>query len=335
METVSFDNVNYVKASAAAKQFGYTSDYIGQLCRAKKISAMLVGRTWFVNLDSIKQYRKSKKTKATKSKKSHAGLVDKSLNLKSERKHVPPVLKKRTAKILTNAKSTSRSTRTLKVSYDKDEESLIPKLNTHIVQTTRDKEPDLVTEAAEESTRLQVKPYQKKETAFVSDDLPEIALSGKLKIETYSDPEPEDASEVFADKKPKNIAMSNKGDEIISDQGGKESSNQSAHESTDHPKGALLSELKNEERVTLADISNNNAKKRQHKKHAFTPTTVLSADSPRLEWFKAYSPLILTSLAIIFSIIILSSASVQEVNTGIINKDVSFDFEYFLNILTN
>ena len=60
MDKVTFEGVEYVKASALAKQFKYTSDYIGQLCRAKKVDARLVGRTWFVNPESVIEHKQGK-----------------------------------------------------------------------------------------------------------------------------------------------------------------------------------------------------------------------------------------------------------------------------------
>ena len=38
----------YISASRAADITGYANDYIGQLCRSKKITATLVGRGWYV-----------------------------------------------------------------------------------------------------------------------------------------------------------------------------------------------------------------------------------------------------------------------------------------------
>jgi len=42
MDKVVFDKKEYTKASIAAKQFKYTSDYVGQLCRLEKVDARLV-----------------------------------------------------------------------------------------------------------------------------------------------------------------------------------------------------------------------------------------------------------------------------------------------------
>ena len=46
-----------ISAVRASEKCGYSSDYIGQLCRAKKVEATLVGRTWFVAEDSILKHR--------------------------------------------------------------------------------------------------------------------------------------------------------------------------------------------------------------------------------------------------------------------------------------
>lgn len=60
MEPVFLNGKEFVKASEAAKAHGYTNDYIGQLCRGGKIDAKLVGRTWYVNIDSLLEHRKGR-----------------------------------------------------------------------------------------------------------------------------------------------------------------------------------------------------------------------------------------------------------------------------------
>lgn len=56
METVVIDGVTYTKASTLAKEFRYTTDYIGQLCRAGKVDAQLVGRSWYASRDSLEDH---------------------------------------------------------------------------------------------------------------------------------------------------------------------------------------------------------------------------------------------------------------------------------------
>ncbi len=53
MDTVTSNDIVYVKASVLAKRYHYTTDYIGQLCRQLKVDAQLVGRAWYVNEDSL------------------------------------------------------------------------------------------------------------------------------------------------------------------------------------------------------------------------------------------------------------------------------------------
>ena len=43
----------YISARRAAEITGYTSDYVGQLCRAGKVDATMVGRGWFISQESI------------------------------------------------------------------------------------------------------------------------------------------------------------------------------------------------------------------------------------------------------------------------------------------
>jgi len=56
MNTVVIDGVTYTKAGTLAKKFRYTTDYIGQLCRAEKVDAQLVGRSWYVSEDSLEAH---------------------------------------------------------------------------------------------------------------------------------------------------------------------------------------------------------------------------------------------------------------------------------------
>ena len=57
---ILFDGKEYISASRASKKIGYASDYIGQLCRAKKIPGRLIGRTWYVDLDSLVEHKKNR-----------------------------------------------------------------------------------------------------------------------------------------------------------------------------------------------------------------------------------------------------------------------------------
>lgn len=56
MDTVVIDGVTYTKAGVLAKEFHYTTDYIGQLCRGEKVDAQLVGRSWYVSRESLEEH---------------------------------------------------------------------------------------------------------------------------------------------------------------------------------------------------------------------------------------------------------------------------------------
>lgn len=61
MEVLVLDGKSYVKASKAARDLGYATDYVGQLCRGGKVDAHLIGRTWYVNKDELSTHRTEKK----------------------------------------------------------------------------------------------------------------------------------------------------------------------------------------------------------------------------------------------------------------------------------
>ncbi|HVS79441.1 MAG TPA: hypothetical protein VHF05_00505 [Candidatus Paceibacterota bacterium] len=52
------DNKKYISAKRAAKLTGYATDYIGQLARNGKIDSKMIGRSWFVNEESLLGYKK-------------------------------------------------------------------------------------------------------------------------------------------------------------------------------------------------------------------------------------------------------------------------------------
>lgn len=64
MEVLELDGKRYVKASKAARHAGYTTDYVGQLCRSGKVDAHLIGRSWYVDADQLGTHRVEKKRNA-------------------------------------------------------------------------------------------------------------------------------------------------------------------------------------------------------------------------------------------------------------------------------
>lgn len=58
MDQLVLDNKKCISSKRAAQLTAYTTDYIGQLCRAEKIDGTLVGRNWYVNEESILNHKK-------------------------------------------------------------------------------------------------------------------------------------------------------------------------------------------------------------------------------------------------------------------------------------
>ncbi|MBU6431296.1 hypothetical protein KGQ29_02875, partial [Patescibacteria group bacterium] len=55
-----FDGNKYISAKRASQLSGYASDYIGQLCRAKKLDSRIIGKSWFVSEKSFNDYIRGK-----------------------------------------------------------------------------------------------------------------------------------------------------------------------------------------------------------------------------------------------------------------------------------
>ena len=56
MDELEISGKRYISTRRAAKQYKYHSDYIGQLIRGKKLLGRKVGRSWYVELESLTTY---------------------------------------------------------------------------------------------------------------------------------------------------------------------------------------------------------------------------------------------------------------------------------------
>ena len=54
---VIFQGIKYISSKRASKISGYSSDYIGQLCRQKKLDSRMFGHTWFISEESLLSYK--------------------------------------------------------------------------------------------------------------------------------------------------------------------------------------------------------------------------------------------------------------------------------------
>jgi hypothetical protein len=128
MKSISIDSENYVKATDIARELGYTADYVGQLCRAEKVKAQLVGRSWYVSEDSIRSH---KNTRYRSTKKVSTGNIAQTLaakDLDSKESFAIPVVVQTgaTEKVYAGQQFYKRSPVESKSSYFTDETELIP-----------------------------------------------------------------------------------------------------------------------------------------------------------------------------------------------------------------
>lgn len=156
METLVLNGKTYVKASKAARDLGYTSDYVGQLCRGGHVDAHLVGRTWYVNQDQLGEHRVEKKRMSRVKAREQA------------RKSIEEHKKLAVAK-------TKNGYQNIAIHYEEDDKELIPQLRKLSVDSA-----PVVSE----------KVAKQQESSEIDDDEPytvlnkgeKVIMSGKLKI---------------------------------------------------------------------------------------------------------------------------------------------------------
>lgn len=86
MEEISVKGENYIKAAIIAEKFGYTADYVGQLCRGRQVKATLVGRSWYVSEKSLREHKKGRyRSTLAKSKESVRKLAEKQAHFSEPR----------------------------------------------------------------------------------------------------------------------------------------------------------------------------------------------------------------------------------------------------------
>lgn len=205
MDVVTHNGIDYTKATVAAKEFGYTTDYIGQLCRAKKVDARLVGRAWYVNIDSLDEHKKGRYKadfldRVKEQDPLHELWLDEPEQAeKSAPKRqvkVEPVLKNKTVRMTRHFKD---GMVTVPVNYDPDEEDLLPT----ITKADAAAKPVTATERPRpEPVRVKIpKRRQTKPTIMRPEELPEIVLKGRVAVKAV---QPQDLT--MSDEKLTNAA---------------------------------------------------------------------------------------------------------------------------------
>jgi hypothetical protein len=215
MDTVVLNGVTYLKSSAIAEQFKYSSDYVGQLCREKKVDAQLVGRTWFVNPQSVQDHKKAAGQPTPEPTQSHpkkSQADDMASNVKIKRVHVEAPLKNKTVKSTTDKTHSARKNQhpatekahSVRITYGQDSEDLIPGLNEKPVSELPKEPPKpqkilrYLHVAPTMAKKIKIKANKSKHTTYDTTDLPDVALSGKVSVADY---EPVDTAVTTDDKK--------------------------------------------------------------------------------------------------------------------------------------
>lgn len=209
MESVVLDGTKYVKASLLAKEFKYAPDYIGQLCRNKKVDAQLVGRSWYVNPDSLTSHKKNKYKQYVKKEEDKTESVfltvretsDTDSKNKPKRTIVPPALKSKTAKFSVPVTKFHPHKMKLSVSYEPDDEMLLPELHR---KRTLPSHPIQVVPAEARQMHIAA---SKATSVFAATELPEVSLSGSLTVVDVPDGPTEEEK---AEAREKEEALKNK-----------------------------------------------------------------------------------------------------------------------------
>ncbi|OGG70153.1 hypothetical protein A3I99_01910 [Candidatus Kaiserbacteria bacterium RIFCSPLOWO2_02_FULL_45_11b] len=196
MKEVTINGVSYLPASALAKQFRYTTDYIGQLCRAKKVDAQLVGRSWYVNPVSLTAHKSAKYTKTNLPEKT----IESKDKIEISRINIEPVLAKNTIKATKAApQNFARRIEWQPAKYEDDGGDLFPVVKREI-------KPVRVHVGLADSTPVSIKTTAKA-TDLVAEPLPEVSLKGKLNISSLEEDFDALIEEVFDQDVPQDVDL--------------------------------------------------------------------------------------------------------------------------------
>jgi hypothetical protein len=179
MEVISIDGTEYVKASQLARQFAYTADYIGQLCRGGKVDAKLVGRTWYVSQASLETHKTGRYVKGSSNDKANESGFKQVVS----RKEVEAVVRRDTRK--SAARSQEAQPKFLKriewrpVKYEADESELLPPIKAIHQQLS-------VPVALADARNVKIHESSER-TKLTAEPLPEVSLSGNLAVRGIDD----------------------------------------------------------------------------------------------------------------------------------------------------
>jgi len=216
MDVLSVGGKDYVKANVIAKDLGYTADYVGQLCRSRKVDAKLVGRSWYVDRNSIHLHR-TNRYRSTQAKSIET--LKETLEVVQSSEDVLPV-HIRTSHSAGVVPKAYRAKTPAYIAYSDDPADLLPKVMKDPVEI-----PVGLADAESVSVKSSGERY-----VFQTPELQPIKFQGKLKLTNIEDELIDEKGErgrrihpkwVFGDKKKKalNLAKSAfKAEEIKGDE---------------------------------------------------------------------------------------------------------------------
>lgn len=180
MKEVLINGVTYVPASSLAKQFRYTSDYIGQLCRAKKVDAQLIGRSWYVNPTSLASVREKRYSRDVKAKVAGGATHEIAINIEEPVKVASP-LAKATVKMQAVEHSSNFAKRIdwKPLRYEDDSADLLPSLKKSF-------QPKSLKVHLADSSDIAIK-SSTKSTTLVPDEMPSVILKGKVSVSSLEE----------------------------------------------------------------------------------------------------------------------------------------------------
>lgn len=174
MEVLVLDGKEYVKASTAAERAGYTADYVGQLCRAGKVDAHLVGRSWYVNVDELGSHKtESKRNARVKAREQ----VHKAIEERKQEQQIPKV-----------EKNFERH-----INYEEDDTELIPEVRKISIES--------LTPVAAKATKVKHSPKNKDTKYVLENEGDKIVMSGDLEVIDVTDEDYEGSDTVFLESK--------------------------------------------------------------------------------------------------------------------------------------
>ena len=177
MDTITVDGIQYQKAASLAREFKYTPDYLGQLCRGRKVDARLVGRTWYVDPESLKQH-KAGRYSAARLDTSPAN-PDPTTATENRRLRVEPQTAKRTMRSIDAHKNFYERLDTRPARYVSDESELLPRVGKPNLDHTLPASLDI---AAADAHSVSVTHPKEQPTHFRSGDLPKVVLHGDVSV---------------------------------------------------------------------------------------------------------------------------------------------------------